>query len=155
MARFYAQDCRNSVITLLQDSSSGFNVMIGTVNTERTHTAPTATGIVYNWGRNQFPFLLVDVRTSEVNYESAGITLELSNLPEVHNITVYGYLKAADDNINNWVEDWIEAIIRVLHDYCDSNITWIAYTSTDRDEIYKNENEVIKVFGVNFEVRIN
>lgn len=159
--RYLAQDCRDMVITLLQDSSSGFNNMINTINTERTHATPTITdtskGITYKWGQNQFPFILVDIENSEVQYDSINTPLNMNYvlLPEVYTLNVMGFLKYTNDNVYNYAEDWIEAIIRVLHNYNDGNISWIAYTNTERADIYKNENETLKSFLVQFEIRIN
>jgi hypothetical protein len=155
--RYLAQDVRNQIITILDDSSSGFNAMISTINTERTHTAPTANDITYKWGMNQFPFLLVDVDESEVIYddEATPISLNYTILPEVYTVFIMGFLRYSDDNIYNWCEDWIEAIIRVCHNYNDSNISWLAYTRTERTEINKNENETLKTFLVEFEARVN
>ena len=75
---YSGQDVRDLVITLLEDSSSGFNVKIGTINTERSHSTPTATDIVYHWGRNQYPFLLVDIDDTEVVYDDSATPITLS-----------------------------------------------------------------------------
>jgi hypothetical protein len=155
MSKYYAQDCRNTIISILEDSTSGFDTKIATINTTRTHTAPSAKSIGYTWGSNQYPFLMVDVDNSEVDYDEADISLNLENLPEVHTILVMGFLKYTNDQLQNWVEDWIEAVIKTLHNYNDSNISWVAYTNTDRAELYKSENETIKSFVVVFEVRVN
>jgi hypothetical protein len=159
--RYLAQDCRDLAITLLQSVSSGFNVKIGIINTERTHTTPTITdttkGITYKWGQNQFPFILVDIDNSEADYDSPNTPLSLNYtlLPEVYTLNVMGFLKYTNDNIYNYAEDWIEAIIRVLHNYNDTNVSWIAYTNTERADIYKSENETLKSFLIQFEVRVN
>lgn len=155
--RFLAQDCRDLAITLLEDSSSGFNSMIGTINTERTHATPTANSITYKWGQNQFPFLLVDIDASEVQYGDVAtpISLNYKILPEVYTLLVMGWLKYANDDVYNYAEDWIEAIIRVLHNHNDSDVSWIAYTHTERADIYKNESETLKSFLVEFEIRVN
>ena len=77
------------------------------------------------------------------------------NLPEVYTLLIVGFLKYANDDIYNYCEDWIEAIIRVLHNYNDSNISWIMYTKTERAEIYDERNNRLKSFVVEFEIRIN
>ena len=159
--RYLGQDCRDLVITLLQDSSSGFNAMIGTINTERTHNTPTiantTNNITYKWGQNQYPFLLIDLEDGEPIYDDVAtpISMNYTILPEVYTILIMGFLKYANDNIYNYCEDWIEAIIRVLHNYNDSNVSWIAYTKTERAEIYDNQKQRLKTFVVEFEVRIN
>jgi len=159
--RYTGIDIRDLFITLLQDSSSGFNAYVNKINSERTHSSPTITnttsGITYKWGMNQFPFLLVDLGDSEPDYDSNNTPLDLNytTLPEVYDVGVMGFLKYANDELYNYTEDWIEAVIRVLHNYNDSNISWIAYTKTERAELYKNENETLKSFLINFEVRIN
>ena len=155
MSTYTAQDVRDLSITLLQNASSGFNNMIGTINTERTHTTPTATSITYKWGQNQFPFILVDVDDSEVQTDEITLPSVYSNLPVVHKLHVIGTLKYANDNVQNYAEDWIEAIIRVLHNYNDSNVSWIFWTNTERAEIYSKTNERLKTFLVSFEVKIN
>ncbi len=155
--RYLAQDCRDQVITLLKNNTTGFNSLISTINTERTHSTPSATDITYKWGQNQFPFLLVDIDTSEIIYDDVAtpMSLKYEILPETYTLLVMGWLKYANDNVYNYAEDWIEAVIRVLHNYNDENISWIAYTKTERAEIYKNENETLKSFLVEFEIRIN
>lgn len=155
--RFLAQDCRDKVIELLNDNTTGFNALIGTINSERSHNTPTSNSVVYHWGRNQFPFLMVDIDDSEVLYDddTTPMSLKYEILPEVYTVYVMGFLKYANDEIYNYAEDWIEAIIRVLHNYNSSDISWIAYTNTERAEIYKNENETMKSFLVSFEVRVN
>lgn len=155
--RLLAQDARDKVIELLTDSTTGFNALIGTINSERSHNSPSASSIVYNWGRNQFPFLLVDIDTSEVIYDddTTPLSLKYEILPEVYTLYVMGFLKYTNDDIYNYAEDWIEAIIRVLHNYNSSGVTWIAYTNTERADIYKNENETLKSFIVSFEFRVN
>jgi hypothetical protein len=152
VGRYLAQDVRDFVVSKLD---SEFNTMIGTINTERTHTTPTAKSIAYHWGRNQFPFLMVDIEASEGVTDAYTIDMSYVNLPEVYTLLVAGFLKYANDNVYNYVEDWIEAVIRVLHNYNDGNISWIAYTQTERGEIYKNENETLKSFVVELEIRVN
>jgi len=150
--RYLALDVRDFIVTKL---NSDFNTMIGTINTERTHTTPVATDITYKWGQNQFPFILVDIDESEGLTEDYTLDMSYVNLPEMYKLLVIGFLKYANDNIYNYIEDWIEAIIRILHNYNDANISWIMYTRTERAELYKNENETLKSFVVEFEVRIN
>ena len=152
--RFFAIDVRDKIITLLQDNVLGFNVIIGTINTERTHTTPTAKSISYEWGQNQTQLIRVDVIESEVLYNEACLDLSLTKLPENFKVAVSGFLKSNDTSLKNWVEDWIEAIIRVLHNYNNYDITWIAYTDTKRTDLYNEKNETAKMFDVNFEVRI-
>lgn len=155
--RYLAQDIRDHTITMLQDSSSGFDVMIGAINTERTHATPLSRNISYEWGRNQLPLLIVDIDDSEALYDDPATPLNLKYelLPELYTLFIAGYLKYANDNVYNYVEDWIEAIIRVLHNYNDTNISWITYQKTERADIYKNENETLKSFLVEFECRVN
>lgn len=153
--RFTGYDVRNKVVTLLQDVSAGFNSIIGTINTERTHTAPTANVITHKWGQNQFPFVFVDLNGSEIDYNGATLNLDYTNLPETYTINVVGFMKAGDDRLTDWVEDWLEGFIRVLHNYHDSDISWIALTRTDRTDLYKNQNETYKMFAAEFEVRVN
>lgn len=155
--RYLAQDIRDYVITMLEDSSSGFDAMIGTINTERTHTTPVSNSITYSWGRNQLPLLIVDVDDSEAQYDddATPLNLQYTLLPELYTLLIAGYMKYANDNVYNYVEDWIEATIRVLHNYNDTNISWITYQKTERADVYKNENEILKSFLVEFEIRIN
>jgi len=155
--RHLAQDVRDAMITQLQNATTGFNAYISTINTERTHTTPTATQITYKWGQNQFPFLLVDIQGSEAIYDDPAtpMTLNYTTLPEVYTVLVVGFLKAFTDDIYNYVEDWIEAIIRSLHNYNDTNISWIAYTKTERMDVNDQENQTMKIFSVEFEARVN
>jgi len=155
--RYFAQDIRNDVITRLQNATNGFNYYIAIINTERTHITPLAASITYKWGQNQFPFLLVEIESSEVLYDDPAtpISLHLQNLPEVYELKVTGFLKYNDDNIWNWIEDWKEAVIRSLHNYNTSEISWIALTGTENIDLYNNENQNLKIFTVNFEARIN
>lgn len=155
--RYLAQDCRDLVISLLSDTTTGFNAMIGTINSERSHNTPSANSVVYDWGRNQYPFLLIDIDDSEALYDDDTTPLSLiyKILPETYTLNVMGFLKYADDEIYNYAEDWIEAAIRVLHRHSDTNVTWIMYTKTERADIYKNENETLKSFLIEFEIRVN
>jgi hypothetical protein len=152
---YTAQDVRDLVVTLLQDSSSGFDIQIATINTARSHTAPITNSITYKWGQNQYPFIFVDVDSSEVQTEDLTLPSTLSNLPVVHTVNVMGTLKYANDNVQDWAEDWIEAILKVLHNYNDSNVNWIFWTNTERAELYSKMNERLKTFLVSFEVRVN
>ena len=154
--RYLAQDVRDQAVTLLGDSSSGFNATLTTIDTERSQTTPQANQVTYKWGQFQYPFLFVDVQESEAVYdETTPISLNYTVLPETYSLIVVGFIKASNDLIYNWTENYIEAIIRVLHNYNSENISWIAYIKTERAEIYKNENEVIKTFAVEFEARVN
>jgi len=155
--RFTGLDIRNKIVTLLTDVSTGFNVMVGTINTERTHVAPTALKIETTWGQNQYPFLLVEMQNSTVLFDDAAapMTMQYKHMPETYNLTVAGFLKAFDDRVTDWVEDWIEAVIRVVHGYNSSDISWILCTGTERTDIYTEEHGDMKVFSVNFEIRIN
>lgn len=155
--RFLGLDIRNKIVTLLTDVSTGFNAMIGTINTERTHVAPTALKIETTWGQNQYPFLLVEMQNSTVQYDdpAAPMTTLYKNTPETYDVTVAGFLKAFDDRVVDWVEDWIEGVIRVIHGYNSANISWILCTGTERTDIYTEEHGNMKVFSVNFEIRIN
>jgi len=136
--RFLGYDIRQKVNTLLTTS---FNTTIGTINTERGHTSPVANSITYKWGQNQFPFVFIDLNNSEVDYTNSPLSLNYTSLPEVYTLSVVGFIKAGDDRLTDWVEDWIEGFIRVLHNYNDTDISWIALTGTDRTDIYKNNNE--------------
>lgn len=153
---YWSQDVRDLVITILK---ADFNDMIATINAERTHTTPdiddTTNKIGYNWMKNQFPYLLVDIDNSETQTDSLVLDVDFEHLPVVHTVLVMGFLKYANDDIYNYAEDWIEAIGRVLHNYKDCNITWIFQTAVERADIYKNVNETLKSFVVSFEVRIN
>lgn len=153
--RFFARDVKEAIIGVLGGSSSGFNTMLSTIDTERSDTTPTATSIIDHWGRNQYPFLMVDIDGAEVNYEDADISLNIANLPMDYTVLIGGYLKYADDNIHNWCENWIEAIERVLHNYNTANISWVTLKGEERAELYKDNNEIIKTFVVEFEARVN
>ena len=155
--RYLAQDVRDFIVTRLKDGTYGFNKYISTINTERSHTTPDALDITYKWGQNQFPFLLVDLQGSEAIYDDPAtpMTLNYTTLPEVFTVLVVGFIKAYTDDIYNYVEDWIEAIIRSLHNYNDTNISWIAYTKTERMDVNDQENQTMKIFSVEFEIRIN
>lgn len=149
--RYFAIDIRDALITLLQNS---FNTTITTINSERTHTTPPALSIGYDWGQNQYQLLRVEVKDSEVQYNEAALNLNLQHLPEVYNVNVAGFIKSNDSNMRNWVEDWIEAIIRTLHNYSSPEISWCAYTGSNRTELYNERNETAKIIEVNFEVRV-
>ena len=153
--RYLGQDIRDQVITLLGDTSSGFNNYISTINTERTHSAPSANAITYKWGQNQYPFILVDLGDSEVLYEESSLDMSYVNLPEIYEVMVICFIKVMNDNIYNWIEDWIEAVIRVLHNYNDTNISYITYEKTERAEVYDKMNTTLKVANIIFTVRIN
>ena len=131
--------------------------MIGTINTERTHTTPTILNdrIAYHWGRNQFPYIVIDVDNSEVQTDNLPLNSGYDHLPIVHTLLVMGFLKYPNDKIHNYAEDWIEAIIRVLHNYNGGYVSWIFHTNVERADLYKNENETMKSFLVSFEVKIH
>lgn len=148
-------DIRDKVIDLLQDSSSGFDNMISTINSERSHTAPSAKSITYQWGMNQYPYLMVDIDGSEGVTDEYILDMSYVNLPEIYTILVMGVMKYANDNIYNWCEDWIEAVIRVLHNYNSDDISWIIYVKTERAEIYDKQNQRLKSFVIEFEARSN
>jgi len=155
--RFTGYDVREAILTKLKDATTGFNALIGTINTERTHAAPTALKIESTWGQNQFPFLLVEMQNSEVLYNDPAMpmTMLYQHVPETYNCNIVGFLKAFDDRVVDWVEDWIEAVIRVLHGYNSADISWILVTGTDRTDIYTEEHGTMKIFTVNLEIRIN
>jgi hypothetical protein len=152
--RFLGLDVRDKIITMLNDVTTGFNVLIGTINTERTHTAPLAEHIGYDWGQNDSYLIRVEMGKSEIQYSEAPLNLQLTNLPEVFPVIVTGFLRTNDTSLQNWTEDWIEAIIRCLHNYNDNNISWIAYTGADRVDLYGENDETAKMVPVEFEVRI-
>lgn len=151
--RFFARDMRDAVIDTLGGSSSGFNTMLSTIDGERGDTTPTARDITYKWGQNQFQFLMVDVEEEEVEYDDAPISLELVNLPTIYKVFVKGAIKSNDTSIEDWIENWIEALQRVLHNYNAENVSWIAYIGSERSELYTKENSFIKTFAVEFEAR--
>lgn len=153
--RYFAYDIREKIETLLNDVATGFNVLISTINTERTHTAPSAKSISHAWGKNQFPLLLIEIKDSEVIYGESSLDTNIKHLPEVYNIQIVGFIKSADSARKDWVEDWLEAMIRVLHNYNDENITWIMLKRTDRDEINTEENQWMNMFFSEYEARIN
>jgi hypothetical protein len=155
--RYLGQDARNAVVTRLQHATLGFNALITTINTERTHTAPQAAKIDYKWGQHQNPYIVVDLLKGEALYNDPAtpMSMQYANMPEVYSILVSGRLKYTDDNLKNWAEDWIEAIIRSLHNYNDSEISWIAYVESDREDMYKDNNFSGVMVGVLFECRIN
>jgi len=155
--RYLGQDARNAVVTRLTDATNGFNAYITTINTERTHAAPQAKKIDYKWGQHQNPYIVVELLKGEALYNDPAtpMSMEYVNMPEVYTVMVTGILKYTDDNLKNWAEDWIEAIIRSLHNYNDANISWIAYNESDREEMYKDNNFSGIMIGVLFEIRIN
>lgn len=154
--RFTGLDIRNKFITLLQDNTTGFNAIVSTINTERTHTCPTALKIESTWGQNQFPFLLVELQDSQVlpDDNAAPISMNYIHTPEIYNLAVVGFMKAFDDKVTDWAEDWIEAMIRVLHGHNESGISWILAKGTERTEMYTEKHGNMKVFSVNFECRV-
>lgn len=163
--RYTEIDCRDKVVDLLENggttgqgvSVSSFNTMLGTIETERSlsNSIPTAKSITYKWGMNQYPFILVDLDKSEGITDAYTLDMSYVNLPENYTILVMGFLKYANDEIWNYCEYWIEGIKRVLHNYNSDNISWIAYVSTERAEIYDNQNQRLKSFVVEFEMRCN
>lgn len=161
MARLYGRDVRDTIVNLLNSggtkgdgtSIDSFNTTIGTINTERSESTPTAKKITHKWGYNQFQWVFVDVGDSEVPNDL--MDDEFSQAAEFFEVVITGYLKSSNEEIYNYAENWIEAFIRILHGYYDADITHILVTGTIRDTLYQPQKETMKMGGVTLVVRIN
>lgn len=150
--RFLGRDVRDAVVTLL---SNGLTSMLTTIDTERSVTTPAPIYIGYGWTDNQFPAVFVDLGNSTISQEESPLLETYSALKETFIIEVTCVITDAIDLLYNYIENYIEAIIRVVHGYDSADITWISAVETRREDLYLRENQTMKIGTVVFEVRIN
>ena len=142
MARFHGQDVRDKLVSLL---TASMNTMLGTIDTERSQTTPTPKVIGYKWLENQRPLILVDLEDSEL-IQDEELTNDLDITPEIWKANINIQIKSMNaDDLHNYIENYIEAIKRILNGYNDSNITWILITDTVRSELYQDKNQSMKM----------
>lgn len=149
--RYLARDIRDAIVTKL---TSELSSMITTINSERSDTTPAPSFVNYLWDMQQVCAVFVDIGDSETILEEI-LNDNYTILPELFQLDVSTRLIENSDNIYNYVENYIEAFIRILHSYSDGNITWIRLLSTERNDIYENKNTVSLEAKAIFEVRIN
>jgi hypothetical protein len=121
----------------------------------RSTTTPVPYKITDSWGQNQYPLIYIDVESSETELEDNELNLNYDRLTEIYTVKVVATIKTADVNLTKFVENYIDAILQILHNYKDSNITWIEYIRADRSPIYTDNNQTMKSAVIDFEVRIN
>lgn len=162
MTRYVSRDIRDVIVDLLNNGGTdgrgntilSFNDYLATVDAKRGETTKQARKIDYTWNENQKPFILVDMQGSEIiNDEELTSDYELT--PEVFTCWVMFRIKATNEELQNYAENWIESIIGVLHGYCNERITWILATDTDIADLYQDKNQTEKAGRVSFEIRIN
>lgn len=168
--RFYGYDIITFLKTLSNDNTKGINAMITTINTERSLTGDSACPLVVRitegWTKKQFPEMYIDVESSTIDNEDdylggGGDTIGSAlgdrypdSTPEnyVCNITIMH--KSNQTNLALCMEIYAEAIYRVFHKYCDSNILWILATQGIRGDIMTERNETYKMSGYSFDLKI-
>jgi len=150
--RYLGRDVRDQIVTLLTNS---FVTTLATIDSERTSTTPAPIYIGYGWTDNQFPALFVDLGNSSIQQENSDLTNDYTQTVELYTVEVTCVITDAIDLLYNYIENYIEGIIRVLHNYHDTNITWVSAVETKREDLYLRENQTMKIGTVAFEVRVN
>lgn len=155
-------DIRNKIVDLLTNGGTDprgkvYKSVIGNltdIDTERGTTTLTPKSIDYKWGQNQHPFIIVDNNGSELINDEELIN-ELTFTPEIFSIDIMFKIKGSFDVIQDWAENYIDAIKRSLHGWCSDGITWMLVTNHTITELYTDKNQTTKGGAVGLEVRIN
>lgn len=165
--RYLSRDIRDKIIDLLKNGGvdgqgntvPSLSVALGDVDAKRGDTTPVpqTRNIVYSWGKNQkTPLIFVDMEESETEMSESEIGAGYEQALEVYKVAITATLQTANESdLQNYIENYLEAIIEVLHNYCDDNITWILLTETERSPLYSDENQTMKMATCGFEIRIN
>lgn len=161
MSRYTSIDIRDKIIDILNNGGTDVNTTFKSMNDNLTDIdALRGTNtlrpllIDYKWNFNQTPFVLVEMGRSDIlNEEQLTDNYEL--VTEVYECLVMFEIKTVDNQCQDMVENYIDAIIKCLHGYSDCNIQWILATETDRENVYQKANETLKAGMVRFEIRIN
>jgi hypothetical protein len=165
--RYVGRDIRDKIIDLLKNGGTDgrgnaipdLNTAVDAVDTKRTETTPDITerNITYLWGDNQrTPLVHVDMEDSEPLKDESSLGATYEYTVEIYKCTITAQIQTSQaDRIDNYIETYLEGIIDVLDEYCDSNITWMFITGTDRSELYKRQNQTMKMGACMFEIRIN
>lgn len=160
--RYLARDIQDRIVTLLNSGGidgegniiPSFVTALGEVDTKRSETTPAPRVITAKWHQNQDPFIFVDNDESEIiNDEELNGDYEI--ITEIYNFKCMAVVKSTYNEVQDFVDNYIEALIRVLHNYCDANIAWIRAVGTDKVDLYSDKNQTKKSGMVEFEVRIN
>lgn len=150
--RATGQDVRDLFITQLTNNLS---TMLGTIDTERTQTTQVPLVITYGWTDNQYPAVFVDLNSSVISQENSILTDEYEQTEETFSVEVSVVIHDSLTSIQNEVENYIEAFIRIMHGYSDNNIEWVVATDTRREDLYLREGQTMKMGMVTFEIRVN
>jgi len=153
--RYISRDIRDKILTLLNDTSTGLNVILNTIDIERTETTPKINLITYKWGFNQIPLIIVDMEKSDTQIKESELTNSYDLLTEIYKCNIIIMSKSNTELLINHIENYIDGIIRILHGYNDSKITWIALTDIEQSDLYQKENQMMKEAVMSFEIRIN
>jgi hypothetical protein len=162
MSRYHGQDVRDKVIELLNNGWTnrygevipGLTGMLSVIDTERTQTTPSPKKIGYDWLENQRPYVLVDLEDSEL-IQDEELTDNLDLTPEIWTCNLLTKIKSNNVNLHNYIENYIEAISRILNGYNGEFITWILITGTNRSELYQDVNQSAKMGQVTCQIRVN
>ena len=160
--RFFARDVRDKVVHVLNNGGTdgdstvhgSISAILTTIDSERSTSTPTIKTIDYKFKGQQFPYMMVDVGGSELLPEDNLATFDVTQCPEIFEVMVWVFSKGNTTTHTDFVENYIEGIIRCLNGWTDSDITWVLATETNREDVYQDNNETGKMAAVKFEVRI-
>lgn len=149
MARYYGIDVQKAIYDFLV---ANYNNMIATINSERTSTViPCASFIRYK-EKYQFPEMYIDIIGSTLPKEEIFNGDQFNT--EIFDIEVKIAVKENVETIIDDMEIYIEAMIRLLDNISMTNITSIIVTRTNRN-YFDNSGQILRVGGVQLEVRVN
>jgi hypothetical protein len=151
MARFFGSDIIYTLQTVL---TAQLPAMITLLQTERADTGLEQIRKV-NVGNldRQFPECLISLGDSEVDVEH--LSMDIQDTPETFDCDVVIITKDISSSKTYLrTENYVEALMRILHGYSDSNITWVVVVGGIRTNMYTESKEVLRVSGVKLSVRI-
>lgn len=160
-SRYTGIDVRDKIIDLLENGGTrktgivhqSFSDALTDIDTKRSTSTITPKMIGYSYPTD-FPYLVVDINSSDIKQDEL-ITDDYERLPEIFSCTIIFEINDDWDKVQNYIENYIEAVIKSLNGYCDNYISWMLVTGTDKTNTYTLNNSAVRAASVNLEIRIN
>jgi len=128
------------------------NTMIGIVNGERLDDTPLISNITYDKVTDSLPECLIELTESTIDQEEIGNENDFST--EIFNCVISIMSKSNDNRHSLWIENYLEALWRVLQGYNDNYISWIRLKQSVRADLTSTQDQTYKICGYNIEIRI-
>lgn len=162
MSRMFSEDIRDLVIDILTNGKTDGNGIVRRslkdqltfIDIERTSETPSPKTISYKWSENQLPYVLVNVEKSDIIQDET-MTADLEATTEVFDVIIMFVIKDRTNEVQNYIERYIQASLQVLNGYVDSDVTWMLPTESDRGNLYQDKQQYTKTGMVRVAVRVN